>query len=161
MKDSKQEKKQPKLNLRKISEQPESLANGNKQREACKVCMRYAGVREVVEAFTYPDVPQEWTRRLLVVDGVHSGSKILRFLRKQWRKAGWKDVDVATVNSVRCDNGRSPTMGQIRACRPFLLRVVAELKPDNIIALGATALRTIRNNGDGNITKNRGKAITL
>lgn len=48
-------------------------------------------------------------------------------------------------------------MKQVRACRPYLLRVIAALKPKYVLAMGATALRALKNDGVTNITRGRGK----
>lgn len=52
-------------------------------------------------------------------------------------------------------------MVQVRACRPFLLQVIAKLKPAWIIGVGSVAMRALRNVGEENITKNRGKEISV
>jgi uracil-DNA glycosylase len=52
-------------------------------------------------------------------------------------------------------------MAQLRACRPFLLQVIEKLKPKNVIGMGAIAMRALRNQGETNLTKNRGKEIRI
>jgi len=107
-----------------------------------------------------PRVPEDWTGKLLVIDDGNATGKARRLLRELWRRAGWDDNDVASVHAVRC-SGDSPSMAQIRACRPFLLQAIYKLKPKHILALGSTALRALRNDGETNLTKNRGKEIRI
>ena len=80
-----------------------------------------------------------------------------------WDEAGFAPEDIALVNAVRCrpKNNAKPTMKQIRACRPFLLRVIQQLKPELIITFGGSALKAITNDGaNQNVTENRGRVIT-
>lgn len=79
------------------------------------------------------------------------------------RASGYKDVDVALVNSVRCRPraNATPSMQQVRACRPFLLRAIEVLRPEIIVGLGGTALRALTNNGANNVTEARGKQLIV
>lgn len=149
-------KKQP--NLKTLSEQEEPLNAASEQREACRACGLF---RSCNDSFKYPTVPEHWTGRLVVVGEFEPAQR--KLLRKIWRKAGWKDDDVALTPAVRCaPRGRvAPSMAQIRACRPFLRRVLDVLQPKFCIAAGSTALRALRNIGDGNVLKNRGKLIEV
>lgn len=82
-------------------------------------------------------------------------------MQKAWRKADYRDEDVAVVTPTRCPSKRKPTMAQIRACRPFLLKALEVLKPKYVLGLGATALRALTNKSDSNLTKARGKLLSL
>lgn len=101
-----------------------------------------------------------WTGKLLLITDPLA-KEAYRVMRKAWREAGYNDGDVAFVAPVRCHTSRQPTMGQIRACRPFLLKALEVLRPRFVLGLGATALRALTNKADANITKARGKLLAL
>lgn len=107
-----------------------------------------------------PEVPADFSGSLVVVTAGTEDSKTLRFLKRTWRAAGWRDLDVALVPAIRCGS-TEPSMAQLRACRPFLLQVIQKLKPKNIMGLGSVAMRALRNTGEESITKNRGKEIKV
>ena len=121
-----------------------------------------------------PWVPKGWTGQLLIIgeapgedEDEHSHRPFTgaagKLLQALWRGAGYTDVEVALVNAVRCrpvDNA-TPTMRQVRACRPFLLRVIERLAPREILGVGGTALRALTNHGDANVTKARGRNLVV
>jgi len=121
-----------------------------------------------------PFVPQGWTKKLLLIgeapgadEDQRTGRPFTgrsgRLLRQLWREAGYDDRDVALVNAIRCrprDN-QTPSMSQVRACRPFLLRAIVILEPSAILAVGGTALRSLTNNGDNNVTHSRGRPLPI
>lgn len=150
----------------------EPLALASPTRVGCVKC-GLAGA--CVTPYLRPFVPAGWTGKLLVVgeapeqlEDVDTGVPFTdapgELLRECWREAGLKDQDVARVYALRCKlpaEARA-TMAQVRACRPFLLRVIAGLKPQHVQAIGATALRALRNDGsDLNLTKARGRDIPI
>lgn len=164
----------PKLNLKQVSMVREPLSNAGPSRVACQKCGLHVRCKT---PFLYPHVPEGWTRKLLAVgdmpgqervDNIYILSPFVaavgKLLRQMWRDAKhYKDIDVALVNAVRCQpyKNSKPSMDQVRACRPFLLQVLHKLKPEYVIGLGDTALRSLRNNGDSNITKHRGKSFQV
>ena len=156
-KDSKPAKKKPKLNLKKVSLEREPLSHAGGNREACNKCGR---ARSGCALFRMPEVPADFSQRLLVVVEGSESSRTRRFLRRTWRAAGWRDRDIAVVPAIRCGTA-TPSMAQLRACRPFLLQVIHKLKPKNILGLGSVAMRALRNAGETNLTKNRGKEIRI
>ena len=145
-------KKPAKFNLKKASLLPEPLKSAGPEREACKLCKRWQGPVPCQK----PDVPEEWTGKLVVVMAGNEGVEERKLTRRMWRKAGWGDEDVALVSAVRCGKSE-PSMTQVRACRPFLLKALQVLSPKHIVAVGSTALRALRNDGEKNIIKNRGR----
>ena len=148
--------KTPKLNLKKLCIVPEPLNKASPDREACQICGRY----KTKPAFVMPIVPEEWTRRLVAVCSFPSMTKPVRKLVAEiWERAKYKKDDVAFVPVVRCLGAAEPDMKQIMACRPFLLKALRALKPRYCLGLGSSALRSLRNSGDGNVTKARGKLI--
>lgn len=142
-------------------------------RVGCQECGLFQFCRT---PFLRPWVPKGWHggRRVLAVgegpgededERTHrpftgpAGQLLVNLLRE----AGYRREDVAFDNSVRCrpKGNATPVMGQIRACRPFLLRVIEVLRPALVIGLGATALRALTNDGSRqNVTRERGRLLT-
>lgn len=121
-----------------------------------------------------PFVPKGWSGRLLIV-GEAPGEdedershrpftgRAGRLLRELWHCAGYEDVDIALVNAVRCRprGNATPRMVQVRACRPFLLRVLEVLRPRGVLGVGATAARALLDDGSVNVTVLRGRRIEV
>ena len=122
----------------------------------------------------YPYVPDDWDGTLLLIgegpgedEDENSGrpftGKAGKLLKKLYSQSGYRESSIALVNTVRCrmrNNGK-PSMAQIRACRPFILKTIQALNPKYILGLGGIALRSITNNGDANVTKARGKRLSI
>ena len=150
-------KSNPKLKLSALAVKREPLSHAGVSREACNLCKRACGAQD----HRRPSVPEGYTGQLaVVVNGWESGRE-KGLLRRLWRKAGWEDADVALVPALRCGSVDSPSMAQLRCCRPFLLQALHVLKPRHILAVGATAMRALRNDGKTNITKARGQAVNI
>ena len=112
-----------------------------------------------------PFVPKGYTGQLLVVGETPQKDEDARgLLRQLLRDAGVRDVGVSFVPTVRCQppkNG-TPTMKQIRCCRPFLLTVIDTLAPRAILGMGGSALRAFTNDGgQANATNARGRPIPV
>jgi DNA polymerase len=115
-------------------------------------------------------IPPDWTRRILLVGeapGAHEdqtsqhpfSGKSGTLLRQTLADAGFGEGDVAFTNSVRCrppGNG-TPTMTQIRCCRPFLLTELDDLAPQAVLGVGTTAARALTNNGAATVQALRGR----
>lgn len=145
-----------KPSLKKISLTKEPLSNAGSERWACQECGLYTGEP------SRPQVPEDWTGKLLIVgDNGNLTGRAFSLLRKLWRSVGYTDSDVACFSSVRCSGPKAANMNQVRACRPFLLTVLAKLNPKFVLAAGATAFRAIKNDGSINITRNRGKQLKV
>lgn len=149
--------KKPKLNITKQSKYAEGLSNASVDREACKAC----GLYKSGEKFRTPMVPDDWSGQVAAVLSGNENSAERRIIKKAYERAGWPAEDVAYVPALRCGNENDPSMQQIRCCRPFLLKALGALKPKYAIAVGDVAMRAVRNNGETNITKNRGKRFTV
>ena len=147
-------KKAPKLNLMKESMLAGKFGTAGASREACRMCGLY---RSTVR-FRQPRVPDDWTGEMAVLHTGNETASEWQILRRAWRKAGWSDEDVALIPAVRCGDESEPSMKQVRACRPYVLHALQVLNPVNVLAVGSTALQSLRNNGEKNITKNRGKS---
>ncbi|MDR7528658.1 MAG: uracil-DNA glycosylase family protein [Armatimonadota bacterium] len=138
----------------------------SKERPACQTCGLF---RKALTPFMPPEVPEGWDGRLLIVgerpgqheDGVTgrpftgpSGQRLRRIVERL-------GVRPALTNAVRCggpDNAR-PTMAQVRACRPVLLRTIAELRPEVVVLAGETAVRSALNNGSVKVAAVRGRNL--
>lgn len=155
-----------------LSSQVEKLNAASLDREACQAC----GLFEFCQTpFMKPYVPRNWTGKLLAIGeapGKHEDEESGRqftgaagnLLRGYLEEGGYDGQDVAFVNACRCrpPKNKTPSMKQIRACRPFLLRTIDYLCPDKIIVFGSTALKAIKNSGsDVNIAENRGRPIEV
>jgi uracil-DNA glycosylase family 4 len=151
-------KKPLKLNLKTLSETKEPLSNANEEREACREC----GLFKSQPRFLRPSIPEGYTRKALFI-GESFTHEATRLLHRLCKKAKYSFEDVALAPVVRCqpEHGKSPSMAQIRACRPFLLQVINKLRPKVVIGFGSSALRILRNSGDSNVTKARGKEIKI
>ena len=119
--------------------------------------------------FMRPYVPVGWSRKFLGVGEAPGEHEDVTSHSPFTGPAGsvlWTLVnqtgmtqDFALTNAVICRpiKNATPTMKQIRACRPFLLYVIETLHPENIIAFGDTALRALRNLGNLGVTEHRGR----
>jgi uracil-DNA glycosylase len=82
-----------------------------------------------------------------------------RILDNLLRKAGIERSQVFITNIVKCrpPNNRVPEEDELIACRPYLDRQIALIKPKVICILGRTAHSSIL--GGSSISANRGKII--
>lgn len=136
------------------------------------MCGLYRGCKR---PYMMPWVPPQWTGRLLVVgeapgadEDERTGRPFTgpagRLLRKYLRGAGYQPHDVAMVNACRCRprGNATPTMAQIRACRPFLLSTIQQWRPKYVIAVGSVAMRALTDDGSrAQITASRGRVLAI
>lgn len=82
-----------------------------------------------------------------------------RILNDLLKKAGIERSQVFITNIVKCrpPNNRVPEEDELIACRPYLDRQIALIKPKVICILGRTAYSSIL--GGSSITANRGKIV--
>jgi len=66
-----------------------------------------------------------------------------------------EDVFIGNINRCRPPGNRAPTPDETAACKPFLLREIAVVKPKVIVVLGNTAMKNLLDTKEG-ITKLRG-----
>lgn len=66
-----------------------------------------------------------------------------------------EEVFIGNINRCRPPGNRAPTLPEAEACKPFLLREIAVVKPNVIVVLGNTACQNLLNTKIG-ITKLRG-----
>jgi uracil-DNA glycosylase family 4 len=82
-------------------------------------------------------------------------------LREMLADAGYKPDDYRLTNAVRCHspNNRPPTPAEVNTCRIYLKEEIHEQRPEAIIALGDTALRSLlRSSG---VRSKRGQSFPL
>lgn len=82
-----------------------------------------------------------------------------KILDQMLERAGIPRSQVFITNVVKCrpPNNRVPEEDEVAACRPYLERQVALIRPRIICILGRTAYSSFL--GGGSITANRGKVI--
>jgi DNA polymerase len=82
-----------------------------------------------------------------------------RILDNMLKKAGIERSQVFITNIVKCrpPNNRVPKEDELTACRPYLDRQIALIKPKVICILGRTAYSSLL--GGSSITPNRGKIV--
>ena len=82
-----------------------------------------------------------------------------RILDELLHKAGIERSQVFITNVVKCrpPHNRVPEDDEVAACRPYLDRQIAQIKPKVICILGRTAYASLL--GGGSITTNRGKIV--
>jgi len=82
-----------------------------------------------------------------------------RILNDLMKKVGIERSQVFITNIVKCrpPNNRVPKEDELNACRPYLDRQIALIKPEVICILGRTAYSSLL--GGSSITANRGKII--
>ncbi len=66
-----------------------------------------------------------------------------------------EDVFIGNINRCRPPQNRAPLPNETAACKPFLLREIAVVKPKVIVVLGNTAMKNLLDTKEG-ITKLRG-----
>ena len=82
-----------------------------------------------------------------------------RILDNLLRKVGIERSQVFITNIVKCrpPNNRVPEADEVAACKPYLDRQIALIKPKVICILGKTAYSSLL--GGSSITANRGKMV--
>jgi DNA polymerase len=82
-----------------------------------------------------------------------------RILDDLLKKAGIERSQVFITNMVKCrpPNNRVPKEDELTACRPYLDRQIALIKPKVICILGRTAYSSLL--GGSSITASRGKIV--
>lgn len=159
-------KKPKKLKLSALSLIPEPLSQAGPSRPLCQTC---GLCQKAGSPFQTPWIPDDWTGKLLIVGPPPEEAddyvrplkpKIGKWLRKMAHSLGYRDDDLCLVSAIRCAVA-SPSMEQIRCCRPFLLHIINRLKPQGILGLGKYALKALTNTNHQNITKARGKNLEV
>lgn len=164
--------RQPKPSLAQAALIAEKLSNASYERLGCISC---GLAKHCKTPFIKPYVPAGWERgrRILLVGEAPGGDeddegrpfvgRAGKLLRRLWTAAGYRDIDIALTNAVRCrpKNNATPTMSQVRACRPFVLRAIKVLRPSSVIGLGAVAAKSLTNRGNASVGASRGRKLQV
>lgn len=162
----------PKPKPKKVSKQelariPADPAEASPSRQACSECGLFARCRT---PFIPAYVPPGWTGRLLVVgegpgrnedsQGRPFCGKAGEFLFQVLASVGITERDVALTNAVRCrpPGNATPTLSNIRCCRPFVLWDILNLRPKWVLAVGDSAARALWNSGQVQVKRLRQRA---
>ncbi|MGH9909436.1 MAG: DNA polymerase, partial [Nitrososphaerales archaeon] len=155
---------------------PERLSEASPSRPACAECALH---EQCFTPFIKPYVPEQWKGTYLFLVDVSRGGeeqylKNGLFLSIRERSAlkavldetGIEKDEVAFACTLRCrphlTGSKKPKMGNLRACRPFLIRTVQELNPYLVIACGESAVKSLMNTGSpGPIVLLRGRSISM
>lgn len=117
-------------------------------------------------------VPSGWTSELLIVGeapGAEEDQEGRQFVGKAGKvlwtllnEAGFSPAQVATTNANRCrpEKNATPTMTQVRACRPYLMEEILALKPRWVLATGNNAIRALFNDGRKEVKRSRQRAYS-
>lgn len=150
---------------------PEQLSEARPDRAACIKC----GLCNGPQSFLKPYVPDEWTGEyLFVLEYAHEefgrgnpfGGMVGAELKTLCQEAGITRKQVAVYAALRCrpilTGSKKPKITQLRACAPFVLRVIQVLKPKIVIAMGEAAVKAFANNAHPDkIVKLRGRVQHL
>jgi DNA polymerase-1 len=73
--------------------------------------------------------------------------------------SGLDSNKIFITNTVRCrpPGNRKPTVGEMKACLPHLLREIQQIQPKVVLLLGNSALRLFKLHNEGGIMSIRGK----
>ena len=74
---------------------------------------------------------------------------------------GYKREEVYIGNVVKCrpPENRQPEKDEVAICEPFLFRQISTIKPEVIVALGATAFKCLQHDDEVKISEVRGQFI--
>ena len=72
-----------------------------------------------------------------------------------------EEVYIANILKCRTPENRVPTMEEASACKPYLIQQIDMIKPQIIVALGATSFHHLTGEYDTHISKVRGEVLTL
>ncbi len=134
---------------RKEMTNAEKLAFLEKYLGDCRRCALHQGRAHVVFGEGNPEA------RIMFIGegpGIEEDRKGLPFvgesgelLDKMIGAMGFKreDVYLATVVKCRSSENRNPVAGEVAECSPFLLKQIAAVQPDVIVALGGLAAQTL------------------
>ena len=161
----------PRTLIQRNATTAEALGAACADRIGCNLCGLW---QTCVSPYLRPFVPRGWTGEYLGVGeapGADEDERTHRpftgragqLLRRTLREAGIADNQIAFVNALRCrpPENRTPSLVELRACRPFLAEVIAKLAPRFVVAFGGSALAALRNTNDRNITKARGRRVSV
>lgn len=116
-------------------------------------------------------VPERWTGKVLILaeapgeDEDKKGRPMVgragRLLFEMLSEVGLTEDDMALTNASRCWPGPgnpTPSLSQVRLCRPFVAHDILRLRPQWVLALGDNALKSIYNSGTETLSRHRQRA---
>lgn len=65
------------------------------------------------------------------------------------------EVLIGNINRCRPPQNRAPLPNEVEACKPFIMREIAAVRPDVVVVMGNTAMKNLLGTKEG-ITKMRG-----
>lgn len=148
----------------------EHLSAAVPSRQACEECSLHENCQT---PFLRPFIPRDWTKKVLFVfdvskegeakaerDGLPLSDRERTQVKAVLAATGLTKADVAFAPTTRCQGKAS--MMQLRACRPFLVRIIAELKPSFVFLCGENALKQYTNSGSlSPLAKTRGRELAV
>lgn len=168
---ARKDKKDKPLALKQRCLRPEDPGTAGPERDLCQLCGAY---KDAKKPFMLAEVPKQWTGTLMVVGerpGADEDQKTGRpftgksgqLLRQMLKDVGFTEPDVIFTNGTRCGHPKNatPTVQQIRCCRPFLLHEIQQYNPQRVIGVGVRAGIALTNEGQFSITKKRGRLLEV
>lgn len=128
--------------------------------DSCKECKRYEN--SSTPFFEVLDTDSD----IMIIDdkpsfyederGQAFTTKAGKWLYKELLDVGIDMSDVKLNKAVKCFSSKTPTAKERKCCREYITEEVERTKPKYILALGSTALKTIKASKNS-LRKNRGK----
>lgn len=166
----KRAKKPPKPSLLDLSNTPEHPDAAGPERPLCQKC----GLDKTTSnPYMRPPYNPDWNGGLLIVgeaagaeeerDGRFFVGRLGQLLRTELDRANYSPRDVEIRNAVRCrpPNNDTPSVDQIRCCRPFLLWEIQTLNPKVVMGVGVTAAKALTNDGSASLIRTRGRLLSI
>ena len=138
----------------------------NRTIRECRVCGLCAGRKQAV-----PGVGDENADWLFIGEGpgaeedargepfVGQAGKLLDAMLAAIDLQRGKDVYIANAVKCRPPGNRTPEVAEMAACRPYLQRQIALLRPKLIVLLGKAAMQAVLGE-DGTLSSMRGKTLS-
>lgn len=157
--------KVPKAKLPKLIS-IERLGTASEERDACLKCGLFDGCRS---PFIQPMVPDDYSKKFLFIGDSSDEFERTRNpfttlggkqFKQALQEAGICRRDVAFMPVLRCKPAKAPKMAQLRACAPFVFRVVEQISPHYVVAMGPNAAKALCNKGTpGKLPRQRGRRL--
>lgn len=146
----------------KKSEIPKELAELNEEIKKCKKCPLHLTRTNAVPGEGPADASIMFIGEAPGADEDAQGrpfvGKAGQLLTQLLHAAGIQRTSVYITNVVKCrpPGNRTPSVNEILACKPFLIKQIKLIKPKVICTLGAVSTKVILQSSEG-ITKLRGR----
>jgi DNA polymerase len=160
--------KPKKISLLERSNTPEDPSTASPERDLCQRCGLF---KQTPTPFMNPPPSPGWTGKIMALGEAPDAttgraSKLLRdFLQaaKFLVGGGSTPTDETVWDAVRCRprKNTTPSMEQVRCCRPYFLHKVDALKPQVILVMGTTAAKCVTNDGGASVVSLRGRPVEV